>query len=187
MRVEFLLEELSMKNVLEVLLPQILPPEFVINENYFLRPHNGKSDLQRSIPNKVRAFSRFYEPVKLVILHDQDRNDCKKLKHTLTELCKTNGSCPVLIRIPCQELEAWYLGDMDAIEKVYPRFKARLYRNKEAFRNPDRCDASLELKKIIPDFHKGFASREIPKYMSVTRNTSESFNQFISGITKFLT
>lgn len=112
MRVEFLLEEESMKNVLEVLLPQILPDSYKLNENCFLRAHNGKSDLKNSIPKKVKVFSAF-KATKLVILHDQDSNDCKTLKRDLMRLCKENGNCPVLIRIPCRELEA--------IEQAYPR------------------------------------------------------------------
>ncbi len=186
MRIEFLLEEESMKRALEILLPKILPPSYKIGENCFLRPHNGKGDLQKSIPTKVRTFSHFYEPVKLVILHDQDSNDCTVLKKDLQKLCEENGDCPVLIRIPCRELEAWYLGDMDAIEQAYPTFKASNFRNKEKFRNPDDCRASSELKKIIPTFQKGVAAKEIPKYMSIERNTSESFNQFVNGLKAFL-
>lgn len=187
MRVEFLLEEESMKNVLEILLPKILPDSYKLNENCFLRPHNGKSDLKNSIPKKVKVFSDFHEPTKLVILHDQDSNDCKTLKRDLIGLCKENGDCPVLIRIPCREMEAWYLGDMDAMEQAYPRFNAKLFRNKEKFRNPDLCQASSELKKIIPTFQKGIAAKAIPKYMTIENNASESFNQFVSGLIKFLT
>lgn len=69
MRVEFLLEEESMKYALEILLPKILPPSYKVGENCFLRPHNGKSDLKNSIPKKVKVFSHFHEEVKLVICH----------------------------------------------------------------------------------------------------------------------
>lgn len=186
MRVEFLLEEPSMVNILTEILPKILPQQYELGTNYFLRPHQGKSDLKKSIPKKVKAFSDFREQVKIVILHDQDSNDCKELKRQIHELCTQSGYCPVLIRIVCKELEAWYLGDMDAIQNVYPRFKASNHRRTAKFRNPDICNASDELKKIIPDFQKGYASREIPKSMDIEVNTSESFNQFKNGILKFL-
>ena len=42
---EFLVEERSMAEVLKVLLPRILPAPWVLGENYFIRPHEGKSDL----------------------------------------------------------------------------------------------------------------------------------------------
>lgn len=187
MRVEFLLEEVSMKNALEVLLPKILPQGFKLNENCFLRPHNGKSDLEKSIPKKIKAFSSFGEETKIVVLQDQDSNDCKTLKRRLRELCEENGGRHFLIRIACKELESWYLGDLNAVQQVYPRFKAGRHCNKSKYRNPDLCQASDELKKLIPEFQKGFASREIPKHMTIEMNTSPSFKQFVEGLKKFLT
>jgi len=109
-RLEFLLEEISMKNVLQILLPKILPPGYEYESNYFLRPHEGKSDLQKSIPNKIKAFSNFPGPVIFIILHDQDSNDCIKLKNELTRLFKSERKFSYLIRIVCRELESWYLG-----------------------------------------------------------------------------
>lgn len=53
-RLEFLVEERSMAEVLKVLLPRILPASWVLDENYFIRPHEGKSDLKRSIPKKLK-------------------------------------------------------------------------------------------------------------------------------------
>lgn len=186
MRIEFLLEEPSMANFLEIILPKILPDGFVLNENCFLRPHSGKSDLVKSIPRKVKVFSHFHEPAKIVIVHDQDSNNCISLKEELIGLCQNNGNCPVLIRIACRELEAWYLGDMDAIESVYGRFKADKYRNTAKFRNTDLCNPSDELTKIIPEFQKGYASKTIPKHMNIYKNNSDSFKQFVRGLNNFL-
>lgn len=56
-RLEFLVEERSMAEVLKVLLPRILPASWVLGENYFIRPHEGKSDLKRSIPKKLKGFA----------------------------------------------------------------------------------------------------------------------------------
>lgn len=102
------------------------------------------------------------------------------------ELVEQNGDLPVLVRIACRELEAWYLGDMDAIEKVYPRFKASQHRNKKKFRDPDHPNPSDELAKLIPEFGKTTAAREIPKHMDLENNRSVSFNHLISGIRRFL-
>lgn len=186
MTIEILLEESSMENFLREVLPKILPKNYVLDENCFLRPHNGKSDLKKSIPNKVKVFSNYFEPVKLIIIHDQDSNNCKLLKKSLTELCKSNGDCPTLIRIACKELESWYLGDMDAVEKVYPKFKAKNFKRIAKFRNPDLLQASQELKILIPEFQKGFASKNISKFISIEESTSSSFKHLISGIKKFL-
>ena len=46
MNIVFLLEEKSMKALLDIVLPKILPPYV----DFYTVPHEGKSDLQKSIP-----------------------------------------------------------------------------------------------------------------------------------------
>lgn len=185
-QIEFLLEEPSMANALKVILPQILPKGFELDINCFLRPHQGKQDLQKSIPKKIKTFTKYHIPSKVIIVHDQDSNDCKELKSELLKLCSDNGNCPVLIRIVCKELENWYLGDMDAIHKVYPDFKPKNHRYKSKFRTVDHTHGAHELESLIPSFQKGFASRKIPNYFQIEKNKSVSFNQFKIGVIKFL-
>lgn len=185
-RVEFLLEEPSMENVLREILPQILPEGFYVNGNCFLRPHQGKSDLKKSIPSKVRVASNFSIPTKIIIVQDQDSNDCIELKKELAGICLKNGNCPVLIRIACRELENWYLGDMKAIEMVYPKFIPRKHKYKAKFRVVDNCHGAYELENIIPSFQKGFGSKNIPLHMNLEKNNSVSFNHFVSGVKRFL-
>lgn len=185
-RIEFLLEEPSMENVLTVILPQILPQGYELGINCFLRPHQGKHDLKKSIPKKMKVFSNYHQPTKIVILHDQDSNDCKALKADLQKICTQSGTCEVLIRIPCRELENWYLGDMRAIEAVYPNFKRSRFENRQKFRVVDQSFGSKELMKNIKNFQKGHASRTIPLHMDIAINRSESFKQFVRGVQSFL-
>ena len=49
-RIEILVEEPSMKEFLNILLPKILDNDWILNENYFIRSFEGKSDLQKNIP-----------------------------------------------------------------------------------------------------------------------------------------
>jgi hypothetical protein len=184
--IEILVEEPSMKNFLYGVLPKILPDGYQLNANCFIREHQGKQDLKKSIPKKVKAYQHYSIPVKVIIIHDQDASDCKVLKIELQDLVNTNSNIPSLIRIACRELEAWYLGDMDALESVYPQFKAKHYRGWALFRNPDNCNASDEIRKIISTFQKGVASKEIGKHIDLNINKSESFNHLITGIKKFL-
>lgn len=186
LRVEFLLEEPSMMNFLEIILPEILPIDMVLGVNCFLRPHQGKQDLKKSIPRKVRVFSNYHMPTKIVVVHDQDSNDCIQLKSELTAICNANGDCPVLIRIACRELENWYLGDMKAISQVYPGFKPKTHRYKSKFRIVDNTFGSVELEAMIPSFQKSYASRNIPHYIELDKNKSVSFQHFKNGLVKFL-
>ena len=70
MKLVFLLEERSMKVLLDIILPKILPE----GVSFQTIPHEGKSELEKSIPIKLRAWN---EPnVAFVIVHDQDSNNC---------------------------------------------------------------------------------------------------------------
>ena len=184
--VEIYVEEASMENFLRALLPSILPEKYRIDENLFIRPHEGKSHLQKSIPKKMRAFSAYPYKVKLIVLHDQDSNDCKVLKDKLVRLIQQGGDIPFLVRIACRELKNWYLGDLPAVEQVYPESKASRFADKSKFRRCDSLNGAEKMERLSTYFTKSFASREIPKHMNIYENKSVSFNHFVDGIRSFL-
>lgn len=65
-RVVFMLEEYSMKVLLEGLLPRLFP-----DLAFLCVPHDGKGDLEKSLPKKLRAWR---EPgVRFVVVRDNDR------------------------------------------------------------------------------------------------------------------
>lgn len=184
---EILTEEASMDLFLRGLLPRILPEEYVLNENCFIRPHQGKSDLKKSIPTKIRAYSKYNHPVKVLIIHDQDSNDCVVLKNNLVSLIKNeNTTIPFLVRIACRELENWYLGDPDAIGIVYDDVNSNNIKEKAKYRNPDRTSGAFELNSLSKNFSKTEAAREIGKIINFEENKSESFNQFVKGLYKLI-
>jgi hypothetical protein len=185
-RLEFLLEEKSMEAFLKNLLPKILPSKYKYNENYFLRPHSGKSDLLKSIPQKLKI--SYGVPTTFVILHDQDANDCKTLKSEILNICTANckNNNDFLIRIVCRELESWYLGDMQAIEKAFSNFKALNYKNKAKFRTPDNLNATDEISKLLPNFQKTKGAKLISQHIDIQNNKSESFKQFVKGLNKII-
>lgn len=186
-RLEILVEESSVAEVLNVILPKVLPDGWTLNENCFVRPHEGKQDLQQSIPRKIRAASKKDITTGFIILQDQDSNDCRVLKSQLVDLCENaqqgNKAVPYKVRIVCHELEAWYLGDMDAIEQVFPRFHAANYRGKKKFRQPDDCNnPKQELKKIVGDYPQIATARAIAPHLDIEDNRSPSFRCFVSGV-----
>jgi hypothetical protein len=178
--IEILTEEPSMEVFLRGILPNVLTKDYKIDVNCFIRAHRGKSDLKRSIPKKMRAYLHYGYPVKVLIIHDQDSNNCKQLKQELVELCGTD--IPFMVRIACRELENWYLGELPAIEKVYPETKASASVHKAKYRNPDLLNGADELKKMTSNFSKTYTAREISKYMDVHKNTSPSFNHTVNAI-----
>jgi hypothetical protein len=123
-RLVFMLEEPSMKTLLEELLPRLFPAL-----DFLCIAHEGKSDLEKSIPRKLRAWA--VPGDRFVVVRDNDGGDCLALKDHLSGVCQSAGRTETLIRIVCQELEAWYLGQPDAIAVAF-----------------EICDAGLLFEKV---------------------------------------
>jgi hypothetical protein len=189
-RVEILVEEQSMQLFLTDLLDFILPQGYRFGSNVYVRPFEGKQDLQKGLARWVRVLSNFHQPARLIVIHDQDSSDCRELKAQLRVICERNGDCPVLIRIACRELENWYLGDLLALQGVYPSFNASAHLNKARYRsNVDNPFGTQEIISLIPAFEKTLAASEVVLHMvdRLAENRSESFQQTVSGIQHFLT
>lgn len=73
-----------MKTLLEDLLPRFFP-----GLQFACIAHEGKQDLERSIPRKLQSWQ---EPgVRFVIMSDNDNADCRDLKARLANLCVQGG------------------------------------------------------------------------------------------------
>lgn len=160
-RVVFLLEEYSMKALLDGLLPRLYP-ELI----FLCVPHDGKGDLERSLPRKLRGWR---EPgVRFVVVRDNDRGDCADLKKHLRGLCADRPGEDCLIRIACQELEAWYLGDPDALAEAFGKESLRQIGSKARFREPDRFPIPQERS---PDWSRS-TRKSVVRASSPTTSTA---------------
>ena len=116
-------------------------------------PHEGKRDLAKSVPRKLRAWR---EPgVRFVVMRDQNSADCRQVKAQLLELCQRAGRDDVLVRVVCRELEAWYIGEPEALVRAFPHAGERVQRElrRRRFRNPDEVvNPSADLLADIRDF-----------------------------------
>lgn len=178
MKLVFLLEDDSMKAFLESLLPRILP---VGAQPPVLIPHEGRSDLEKSIPRKLRAFR---DPaVQFVVLRDQDSGDCRRIKQNLRDLCTAAGRPDTLIRIACRELESWYVADLAAIDRIYGT-TVQKQQEKNKYRYPDRLGSpSQELRKLVPQFQKLRGAAQLGREVDLENPRSTSFAHLISALT----
>ncbi len=177
MKLIFMLEERSMKELLDRILPKIMPE----NVGFRTISHAGKRDLELSLPRKLRAWN---EPdAVFVVVHDQDSNDCMELKRELQGICALSGR-QVLIRIACHELEAWYWGDLAAVSEAYG-VDLKYLSAKRKYRNPDSIDhPKNELKRYLPQMSQIDGARRIAPHMNLEENTSHSFQVFVQGVKK---
>lgn len=169
------------------LLPRILPPDYLLDINCFIRPHEGKSHLQKSIPRKMKSYPHFGYAVKVLVVHDQDANDCRKLKQALIDQLSTQTAIPSLVRIACRELENWYLGDLDALQEVLQLpIGDRVSSRQAKFRLPDLLNGTEEVKRLTGNFSKIQVARHMGRIISLESNQSQSFGHFITGLNKIL-
>jgi len=178
-RVIFLLEEPSMKAFLLEYLPRLMPG-WTHEQDFLLVPHQGKTDLDKSITNKLKNWR---EPgVRFVVVRDNDGCDCHVLKERLQARCEGHHT-ETLVRLICQELESWYLGDLTALEQAYPSHRKVLSGLTRRFPDPDACQKpSHELERLVPDFQKQDAARRFGRLLRYQDNRSASLRVFSQGV-----
>ncbi len=198
MHVEFLVEEHSMEAALEELLPRMLRPE----DGFKIHPYYGKSDLLKKLVERLRGYARWLpDNWRIVVLLDRNSDDCLELKEKLEAAAAQAGlstvtsaqnrkQASVLNRIACEELEAWFFGDNQALAQAYPGVPVTLYRRR-AYRDSDRIRGGTweALERVLR--RAGYFSGGIPKiraaatiasHMVPDRNTSRSFQVFRDGL-----
>ena len=165
-----------MKTLLDGLLPRLFPCLV-----FQCVPHEGRQDLAKSVPRKLRAWR---EPgVRFVVLRDNDGGDCHALKRRLSDLCRQGGRADTLVRIACQELEAWYLGEPDALAEAYRQDSLRGIGERRRFRDPDAVvKPSGAVRELVPRFQKTDGARRMAEHLSRERNRSASFQALLHGI-----
>lgn len=163
----------------------------VSKERFTIVPFRGKSDLLGNFHLHIR---RWREPgTRFVILVDQDEDDCKRLKRNITESarekCATQSE-RLMVRIACREAEAWYLGDIAALQEAYPDARPSVWRSISRRKNPDdiRLPKPSGMLANIPGFAKRDAAERMGDILgrkwseSMEDNRSASFRCFASGL-----
>jgi hypothetical protein len=132
------------------------------------------------------------------VLIDRDQDDCLKLKNSLEGMARTAGvftktrpdeagNFSVANRIVVEELEAWFLGDQEALNQAFPKLgKAQL----KPIQNSDNIRGGTweALHRRLKDggvhrstYLKIEAARLIALQMEVGRNRSRSFHAFVAA------
>lgn len=177
MTLVFLLEEESMAAFLRGLLPRILPAHIA----WVVIPQEGKQDLEKSIPRKLRGWRT--PNTHFIIVRDQDAGDCLKIKERLRALCEKGTRPDTLVRIACKELEAYFLGDPEALADVAGDRKIIRRLRRARYRDPDSVTCpSAVTGKWAPQFGKVGLAREMGERIDVEGNRSSSFRQLLGGI-----
>lgn len=168
MRLVFMLEEPSMKRFLQGFVPRFFP-----GVDFLCVEHEGKSDLEASLPRKLRAWN--VPGDKFVVMRDSDGSPAGVVEARLSRLCRQAGRPDVAVCVPYQELEAWYLGDIPSLAAEY-NVNLNTYIGRATFRNPDQIGSPSNLvKQMVPGFQKLDGARRLGLRLDPLNNVSPSF------------
>lgn len=171
-------EEPSMKEALE----QILPRLGLCEESWRIIAFQGRTNMLRTLPGRLRAWR---DPrAKFLILRDNDGGVCHERKAHLQQVCISAGKRErTKIRIVCQELEAWFIDDLSAIEAAAFGRSIATAPNRNKWRQPDEL---AKPSKILNDYFGFYPKIEgawrIAAHLDLERNISPSFNATVSAI-----
>jgi hypothetical protein len=198
MHIEFFVEEESAERFLQGFLPKVLGE----SDSFCAHVFQGKPDLLDKLPARLKGYQTWLpSDWRIVVLVDEDRQDCRKLKEKLEKAATDagfvtkssagkDGRFTVLNRIVIEEIEAWYFGDVQALAEAYPGVPPTLDR-KQKFRNPDAISGGTweTLARIL--HRAGYYGGGLPKselahriapLLEPGRNRSRSFQNFVTGL-----
>lgn len=190
-----------MKEALDNLLPILVPDGSVL---WRIIDHGSKKSLLANLPGRLCGYAKWADPaLRVMILVDRDDDDCKVLKGRLEAAVRSAGltskSAPahdgmfqVVTRVVIEELEAWFLGDVEALAESYQGIPMNLG-SKAALRDPDAVkggtwEALLRVLKTAGHYvgsdrlPKIEVARRVSSRMVPGRNRSRSFSVFVTGL-----
>lgn len=173
-----LVEEPSMEAALKGLLPRLGVDEVTII------PHQGVSELEASLPRKLRAWT---DPrARFLIIRDNDRGDCSARKSRLLDIVRAAGrEDRSIVRIVCQELEAWFLAQPEAMEAAgyhAPGLRKLAKGDVDLVPRP-----KATLRNLFPGYQQTAAARAIGAHLDPRQGRSRSFAHVVEAIEKLNT
>ncbi|MGD0365641.1 MAG: DUF4276 family protein [Bryobacteraceae bacterium] len=176
----FFLEKESAKALLENLFPLLLGPESQCHPRFVV--FEGKQDLEKQLERKLRGYLN--PQARFIVLRDQDKGNCREIKRTLAALCRRALRPEAKVRIACRELEAFYLGDLRAVELGLGVSGLASKQGRVKYRDPDRLQSpSRELAKLTGHrYQKVAGSRAIARHLDLESPRSRSFHHLLRAI-----
>lgn len=141
MHFEILVEDLSGKELLDVLVPKIIN---TTNNTYRIKHYKGigrlpkdlrttpdpaKRILLEQLPRLLKGYGKsFTANEAVIVVLDCDRRPCGAFKEELMgALAVCNPKPKAFFRIAVEEIEAWLLGDRAAVQRAYPHLNSGEY------------------------------------------------------------
>ena len=167
----FLLEEPSAQDALQVWVPQWLPHDVQVHYQVF----QGKQDLEKRMVMRIRNW--LLPNTRFIVMRDQDSGDCKAVKVKLKGLCAEAGRPDAVV------LEAFFVGDWQAVAMAFSRPALARLVSRAMYREPDQLGSpSQELARHVQGYQKREGARRIAPWVEPARNRSPSFHALRSAV-----
>jgi hypothetical protein len=212
MHFEFLVEDQSGAKAIEILLPKLLGDKasYSIKKGYKGLGHlpknlKPKSDASKRIlldqlPRLLRGYGKVPNSGYIIIICDLDkRNERQFLFELNGVLNKCDPKPNACFCLAIEEFEAWYLGDLTAVRKAYPKAKNDVL---NGYKNDSICDTWELLadaickggsKALIKEgwqaigMQKSVWAKEISPHMNIDNNLSPSFKKMLFQLRNIVT
>ena len=176
----FFLEEPSAEDFLRGFLASRTPTDVTLHFQVF----EGKHDLEKQLVRRIRHWR--LPNSQYLIMRDQDSGDCVQIKQRLRALCDEAGRSEAVIRIACRELEAFFVGDWEAVATAFEKPPLAAHARYAKYRAPDHLGSPYEeLKRALPFYGKRDGARRISRAMVPERNRSTSFQFLFKALSSF--
>lgn len=156
------------------------------------KPPRFASSLLDLLPAKLRAYNSVYRGTELILIitMDSDNNDPEALRKEIYEAARQYApDIRSVVGLSTEEVEAWMLGDREAVLDAYPNSDRSVL---DAYEQDSVCgtwevlcraisenaDKLIEIGYPAIGHYKARWADEISKYMVPEHNISPSFNTF---------
>ncbi|MGB4336308.1 MAG: DUF4276 family protein [Chromatiaceae bacterium] len=213
MHIEILVEDSSGEKLLNAVLPKLLgeqgdPHSWRVHaykgigripKNLSAGADPAKRILLDQLPRLLQGYGRTTGIDAVVVVLDTDKRNCVDFLAELKALATGCKPAPnTLFRLAIEEVEAWYLGDLQALVQAYPRAKAAALNRyvQDSACNPWEllADAvhpggSAAIKKAgwpLPGQVKHQWAERIGPLLDPDRNVSPSFVKLRDGLRRLV-
>lgn len=219
MRIEFLVEDISGKILLEEIMKKYIHEMPLFPIEYSILPYKGiggfvkgadagnvkAQQLLNDLPKRLKALQAKYrgvQDVSIIIVLDNDTRDTVKFQEDLEKLAqRENISIDHVFCIAVEEMEAWLLGNRNALQSAYANAADRISSKYSSYKQDSICGtweclADMLTKGGIAKFRKKNPTafdvgrcksewaKKIGQQMNLRENTSPSFQKFLHELDK---
>lgn len=142
---------------------------------------DGVGNLEKDLPAQLRAIAK--DPsAKALILRDNDNGNCADHKARLDQMVRQAGMTGrSRIRIVCQMLEGWFIGDTDALTKSKHLHKP-IPKRLRACNPDDQANPKAELRNLRDGYTEIKGAQAIAPHLTLSGNRSKSFNHTLQAL-----